>query len=207
MAVNTDDGRMLLPSTFACFTSHIRLGKSRLTTNHRSIDRDISLLRPCTHLGDFSFFLLLGQQSIPILLSYIIYQVPFMTMSHETKTPASASSLSARKLAATVVSDINNYDIPHVFIGGLPLNLLGHTRYGSDIDVLVDDTAFCGDDTRMMKPRLREIRMKHDQRFTTTNGALMHLHFRAPIGQDVVEVPVETLPAGQLGLPLRLEDV
>ncbi|KAK1777349.1 hypothetical protein QBC45DRAFT_394392 [Copromyces sp. CBS 386.78] len=58
-----------------------------------------------------------------------------------------------------------------------------------------------------MKPHLREILVKHDDRFTTTNGALMHIHFRATIGEDAVEVPVETLPAGQLGLPLRLEDV
>lgn len=40
-----------------------------------------------------------------------------------------------------------------------------------------------------------------DQRFTTTDGALMHLYFRAKIGEEVLEVPVETLPAGHLGLP------
>lgn len=131
-----------------------------------------------------------------------------MTIPKATKTPAPASSLSARELAATVVSDIlSKYEIPHAFSGGLPLNLLGHTRYGTDIDVLVDDTSFCGEDTRMMKQHLREILVKNDHRFTTTNGALMHLYFRAIFGEEVVEVPVETLPAGQLGLPLRLEDV
>lgn len=54
-----------------------------------------------------------------------------------------------------------------------------------------------------METHVREVFVHEDPRFTVI-GALLRLNCRAGRDGDTVEVPVETLPVGELGLPLQL---
>ncbi|KAI9656987.1 MAG: hypothetical protein M1829_000360 [Trizodia sp. TS-e1964] len=110
----------------------------------------------------------------------------------------SAMSLTeAQKLAAIGLSDVlTSINIPHAFIGGFAVRLLGHIRETEDIDVEVDVA-----DLSDLRGRIAEILTERDSRFLVRGLSLTF----TPLDHPEFCIPVETLPIGSLGLPRRLE--
>ncbi|KAK0738096.1 hypothetical protein B0T18DRAFT_394448 [Schizothecium vesticola] len=86
--------------------------------------------------------------------------------AHKTAAEAFTAVLTAAK-------------VPHAFIGGFAVNMLGHHRYTGDVDIEVDAADIIS---------LRASLVAADPRFVLVQNKLG-------------AVPVETLPIGEIGLP------
>lgn len=136
-----------------------------------------------------------------------------------------APSFSARLQAATALTGIlTRHNIPHAFIGGFAFNLLGTSRSTLDIDVIVGDSAFSpasgpssqktSTPTKTPEPihQIRQLLADSDERFSLVgSGLIPKLVFTAQTEEkesnSPVQIPVETLRAGSLGLPQHINQI
>ncbi|KAK1834440.1 hypothetical protein QBC39DRAFT_301300 [Podospora conica] len=91
----------------------------------------------------------------------------------------------AAEAFSAVLATLN---VRHAFIGGFAVNMLGHRRYTVDIDVLVEVEV-----ADILS--LRASVVAADPRFIMVQSKLVFLPGA---------IPIETLPIGQLGLPMVL---
>lgn len=102
----------------------------------------------------------------------------------------------AQMQAAQALSDLlTEQEVAHAFIGGFAVNVLGHNRATTDVDVEIDVA-----EAAELRGRISPLLVERDARFSQDNLKL----FFTPSNHPELRVPIETLPVGELGLPRRL---
>ena len=95
--------------------------------------------------------------------------------------------------AAQTLSDIlSEHRIAHAFIGGFAVNVLGHNRVTTDVDVEIDVS-----DAAELRGRILQLLIKPDTRISQENLKL----FFTPTDHPELRVPIETLPAYRRAWP------
>lgn len=105
---------------------------------------------------------------------------------------ADATHTAQKTAAEAFTAVLTAAKVPHAFIGGFAVNMLGHHRYTGDVDVEVDAADIIS---------LRASLVAANPRFVLVQNKLVFLPAGPSEGGNEGAVPVETLPIGEIGLP------